>query len=250
MRLPDNTSVFMSEMIAILETLRFLLSKPPISCVIFTDSLSSIQSLESGTQTSAIHQDINYCLYQLWCQGVPVTISWIPSHIGIHGNEVADKLAKEALLHGFVDYPIYKDIEDISKILMNNLIQKWQVQWNSSSKGRFYHRIHRNVSLEVKYSDYNRKKQTVITRLKFGKCLLGDVLHILKLRNDNLCEVCQVKEDVPHFLLDCIRYRDMQVEVNDKLLKAGIIPTIESLLSDQMWYDDIWNYVLNCKKDL
>ena len=54
-----------------------------------------------------------------------------------------------------------------------------------------------------------------------------------KLRNDNLCEACQVKEDVQHFLMDCPSYRDMQVIVNDKLLKAGIIPSIKSLLGDK-----------------
>ena len=34
--LPDNTSVYIAEMIAILETLRFLLLKPPLCCVIFS----------------------------------------------------------------------------------------------------------------------------------------------------------------------------------------------------------------------
>ena len=102
-------------MVAILETLRFLLLKPPISCVMFSESLSCIQTLESGTVTSQIQQEIRYCLYQLWCIGVPDVISWVPSHVGILGNEMADKLAKQALLYSSVDYPIKKDVSEISQ---------------------------------------------------------------------------------------------------------------------------------------
>ena len=174
-------------MVAILEALQFILLKPPISCVIFSDSLSSIQSLDSGTETSAIHQEIRYCIYQLWCQGVPVTISWIPSHVGVQGNEVVDKLAKKALSHDSIDYPILKDISELNKTLENNLIKQWQALWEANTKGRFYYKIQPSVSNVVKFSDPNKTKQTAITRLRFGKSLLGDVLFMLGKRNDNLC---------------------------------------------------------------
>ena len=249
-RLPDNTSIFIAEMVAILEALQFILLKPPISCVIFSDSLSSIQSLDSGTETSAIHQEIRYCIYQLWCQGVPVTISWIPSHVGVQGNEVVDKLAKKALSHDYIDYPILKDISELNKTLENNLIKQWQALWEANTKGRFYYKIQPSVSNVVKFSDPNKTKQTAITRLRFGKCLLGDVLFMLGKRNDNLCEYCHTKEDVRHFLIDCAEYQELHIQINDKVLMAGKIPSVETLLGDSRWYNDVWNFVLESHKSL
>ena len=173
-----------------MESLQFLLSKPPIGSVIFSDSLSAIESIASDSDTSAIHQEIKYCIYQLWCQGVQIVLCWIPSHVGIGGNEMADKLAKGALLHQFVDYPKSLDVSDLNILLENNLLKEWQSKWDSSSKGRFYYKLQPKVSFDVKYSDRFKAKQTCITRLRFGKCLIGDVLYKLGKRDNDLYENC------------------------------------------------------------
>ena len=141
-------------------------------------------------------------------------------------------------------------ISDLNTILENKLMQEWQDMWNSSSKGRFYYKVQSTVSFVVKFSDSNRRKQTCITRLRFGKCLLGDVLFMMRKQNDNNCEACRVKEDVSHFLMDCNTYRDMQVIRNDKLLNADATPCIETLLGDPKWYSDVWRYVLATQRQL
>lgn len=242
-RLTDNTSVYMSEMIAILEALRFLLVKPPIRCVIFSDSFSCIQTIDSGGEMDAVSQEIRYCIYQLWCQGIPVDLCWIPSHVGIHGNEMVDSLAKEALKFESVNYANLKTIPEINKLLDNKLLEEWQNMWNCSKKGRFYHKLQPIVSHSVKYSDINKRKQTSITRLRFGKCKLADVNFMLGKLNNNLCDVCQVKEDVEHYINKCNKYNDYQVELNDKLLMCDVVPSVEVLLGNAKWYDDLWLYI-------
>ena len=249
-KLPNNTSVFMAEMIAILESLNFLLHKPPLGCVIFSDSLSAIQSIEMGTDTSSINQEINYCIYQLWCQGVPIVLSWIPSHVDIRGNEVADKLAKEALFCERIDYPLLRNVSDLNIHIENELISEWQTRWDSDTKGRFYHKLQPKVSFEVKYSDPFKAKQTTITRLRFGKCLLGNVLCMIGKRNNDLCEFCGVKEDVAHFLLQCREFHDALVELNDSLLNEDIIPSVESILGNPKAFNYVWNYILKTQKSL
>lgn len=249
-RLSDGTSVFIAEMVAILEALRFLLTKPPLSCVIFSDSLSAIQSIESGSEKWIIHQEIKYCFHQLSCIGVPVTICWIPSHVDIRGNEMADKFAKQALVREHVDFPTLKEVSDLTKELKNDMLQKWQKLWDKSSKGRFYFRIQPEVSLEVKYSDHHRHKETTITRLRFGKCLLGDTLYLLGIRANNLCETCHVKEDVPHFLLHCSEYEEYMVDRNNRILNVGKNVNIESLLGDSKLYRYLWEYIVLSKKSL
>lgn len=94
----------------------------------------------------------------------------------------------------------------------------------------------------------NREKQTAITRLRFGKSLLGDVLHTLGKQNDNLCEFCHTKEDVQHFLRDCRKYNDFIVNMNDKLIEADVVPSLESLLGSSRWFDEVWSYVCKTKR--
>ena len=153
LRLPDNTKIFTAEMVAILEALKFVLSKPPMSAVIYSDSLSVVQALESGDGTDGLHQEIKYCLFKLYCQGVHISISWIPSHVGIRGNERVDTLAKNGLSMDDIIYHIPPDVSDLDGIVKNMILAEWQAQWDSSCKGRFYYVLESKVSELVKYSD-------------------------------------------------------------------------------------------------
>ena len=92
-------------------------------------------------------------------------------------------------------------------------------------------------------------KQTSITRLRFGKCLLANVLHAIGLKNDDQCEYCHVR-DVQHFLMDCTRYTDHQVERNDIMLMAEVIPSLGEIPRNQKWYDILWNYILQSGRSL
>ncbi|XP_041362020.1 uncharacterized protein LOC121377989 [Gigantopelta aegis] len=96
-RLSDNLSVYTAELTAIYEALIWIRSKQYPKSVIFSDSLSSIQSLQTNRSTrpdilAAIHKVLNE-LNQLKL----TVFEWVPAHVGIIGNEVADYGAKTAL---------------------------------------------------------------------------------------------------------------------------------------------------------
>ncbi|GBN07560.1 hypothetical protein AVEN_166867-1 [Araneus ventricosus] len=94
LRNPDNCSVFRSELLAIREALDFSLRFETSDVYILTDSKSSIQYLKKWPKISGkTGQEIIFKIVSL-SQKSRVCIQWIPSHVGVFGNEVADLLAK------------------------------------------------------------------------------------------------------------------------------------------------------------
>ena len=73
--------------------------------MIFCDSLSSIQSLQAG-RSKTRPDKINNILGMLdraKTKGHVIHTEWIPSHVGIPGNELADITAKDAMQNGTED---------------------------------------------------------------------------------------------------------------------------------------------------
>ena len=59
---------------------------------IFTDSLSTLQALNSADPDQMI-QGLHSSLAKLTAQ-FTVSLQWVPAHVGLTGNEKADRLAK------------------------------------------------------------------------------------------------------------------------------------------------------------
>ncbi|GFY32938.1 putative RNA-directed DNA polymerase from transposon BS [Trichonephila clavipes] len=92
-RNPDHCSVLTSELIAISGALDHALNSYKGSIWILTDSRSSIQYLKSWPKVmDSTGQDILSELVSLG-QRKQVCLQWIPSHVGVPGNEAADELA-------------------------------------------------------------------------------------------------------------------------------------------------------------
>ncbi|GBM39162.1 hypothetical protein AVEN_208341-1 [Araneus ventricosus] len=93
-RNPDNRSVFRSELLAIREALNFALRSEASDTYVLTDSKSSIQYLKNWSKISEkTGQEIISKIVSL-SQKSRVCIQWIPSHVEVFGNEVADLLTK------------------------------------------------------------------------------------------------------------------------------------------------------------
>ncbi|KAI8126734.1 hypothetical protein CVS40_3352 [Lucilia cuprina] len=89
-RLPDHSGIFIAEMAAIKSAIKYC-SENAGRSLICTDSLSATQALiknHNGAYNDILHMEN---------MANDITIMWIPSHIGIPGNEYADKGAKESL---------------------------------------------------------------------------------------------------------------------------------------------------------
>ncbi|KAF6208042.1 hypothetical protein GE061_016492 [Apolygus lucorum] len=108
-RLPDISSSYFAENLALLKALEHLNNHHPncTSALILTDSRSTIEeinNLKPGSFLLPHMQKIvmNITLFRL-TPNVTLYIQWVPSHVGVLANETVDKCAREACLRALVD---------------------------------------------------------------------------------------------------------------------------------------------------
>ena len=111
-------------------------------------------------------QEIKYQLYLYQSHGFHVSCAWIPSHVGICGNEVVDRLAKDALQHERVSFLVVPGFWDLFHVVEEVFLVKWQTRWREEAKGRYLYKFQLRVSLKVLFSGKDRAKQMAITRLR------------------------------------------------------------------------------------
>ena len=90
----DLSSNFRAEVHALKAATELLIEKDcsPQNIVLLSDSLSALQSLTNGP-TDLRTQHNSLCTLS---ENNRVVLQWVPAHVGIAGNETADRLAKAA----------------------------------------------------------------------------------------------------------------------------------------------------------
>jgi ribonuclease HI len=103
-KLNAGLSIFSAEMYAILRACEFVndLPNPPLGVVILSDSKSSLQALERGGTANRqdAQREVLLLCHQIISKGTDLAMMWLPSHVGIRGNDLADREANRATREG------------------------------------------------------------------------------------------------------------------------------------------------------
>ncbi|GFX31374.1 RNase H domain-containing protein [Trichonephila clavipes] len=156
----NHCSVFRSELIAISGALDHALNSYKDSIWILTDSRSSIQYLKNWPKImDSTGLDILTKLVRLG-QRKQVCLQWIPSHVGVPGNEAADELAGRGC-----DLPNPR-----SPVLTHTEIPSFQrnkmnLTWRNSPAHHWYAAKIPGLSIQCRSS---RAHQTALARLRSG----------------------------------------------------------------------------------
>ncbi|GBN39539.1 hypothetical protein AVEN_209784-1 [Araneus ventricosus] len=96
-QLHKSCSIFTAEITAILHALSEISSGPPDNYIIYSDSLSALESMTSLNRFShPLTLNILELHDRLIAKGFTILFCWIPSRVGVSGNELADNLARSA----------------------------------------------------------------------------------------------------------------------------------------------------------
>ena len=103
--------------------------------IIFSDSRSVLTSLENKKLENPLIVKLLSRLDSM-SNHKKIILCWIPSHIGVRGNERADSAAKSALdLNPKVISIPYTDLKPI---ISNSLHKKWQQRWDMNIYNKLF----------------------------------------------------------------------------------------------------------------
>ena len=199
-RLPNNASIFTAEIKAIDLALDAIAESEDDHFIIFSDSLSVLLSLENKKLDNPLVVNLLHKLHLLSTAHKTIFFCWIPSHIGIRGNEAADMAAKESLDFNITASQVpYTDLKPhINSFIAN----KWQERWSSCPDNKLF-KIKPTLGVWPSGFRNYRKEEVVLSRLRIGHTYFTHS-YILRQEDPPECTACQEIYSVRHVLIDCI----------------------------------------------
>ena len=194
----DYSTVYTTELFAMSKALKHRITNKTLIC---TDALSVVQAIRNPQSENKLVTQIQDTLRETRTQ---TTIMWIPSHVGIIGNEKVDEEAKNATKQDlYANYEILN--EDITKHIKGSLQQKWQSEWEQEIRnGNKLGNIKKIINKWTDINNYSRKEQTVLTRLRIGHTNLTHV-HLIEKSQPPNC-LCGNSLTVKH-IFECTNYK-------------------------------------------
>ncbi|XP_068238521.1 uncharacterized protein [Palaemon carinicauda] len=217
-RLSDHASILQAELYAIAKALENSLYKYGHT-TIHTDSKGAIQSILKRNFKENIHliSTIKTMATAHAQRNRKVTLNWIPSHVGIHGNDEADRLANSALSYPTISRACRPSLSHIKKLMSSychlqkkSLIRQVLLDGSRSAKG--YTEV-TNIIPHSMPKSLRRQLTTILFRLRLGYLCSWQIISI----EDRPCPYCDLPtgtEPLEHYLLTCTETFPLRQSIN------------------------------------
>jgi tubulin alpha len=186
---------------------------------IYTDSKVAIDSLKKTLHTFLIEK-IRNKIQHLATLNWTIHFRWVKAHIGIEGNEAADKLAKEAAQEDGNINTVFNRIpitSVVSKINRKEL-EQWQLQWNNAAKGvvcrSFFPNLEQRLKTKIPITPE-------FTALVTGHGKTRAYLHRFKLADDTMCPCNEGQQISYHMIFECNIFEAQRGSTIKKIVDSG-----------------------------
>ncbi|XP_076045036.1 uncharacterized protein LOC143027585 [Oratosquilla oratoria] len=223
-RLSNAASSFTAELTGIVHALKEASLTKAKKFDIYTDSKSAIDVVCQFNTSHPLGQKAQEWLQFIHSRHKSVCFCWIPSHVGIRGNEVADEEAKEACKKSRIDVRKLPH-SDLYKPIKSYIRQKWQDRWSDPllATNRKYKSIRPNTSYWPSVFHADRRTEIVLSRLRMGHTHLT---HKFLLEGSDAPECdCGSPLTIGHILMHCQLYARARRSLSSLRLFYGHKPT-------------------------
>lgn len=226
----SEASIFTAKAIAINLAVDIALESNETNVCIFSDSQSVLQALIS-TKTDA--KTNCYILkikqkYELFTKLFPLAklkFIWIPSHVGIIGNESVDILAKNATKKNIVQIdriPFTDFYHSVSKAALDSTNDI--IRTKSNSKGAKYFQIFFQDKKHAWFHKKNLPRELIVSinRARSNHYHLAESLAKIKVVESPICKCGRENENINHVTWQCKMYDNQRTDLLKKLFKLEL----------------------------
>ena len=217
-RVTDNASTMQTELTAIRETLKHTISNGQGNITIHTDCKSALQTIQQHKikDNKTLITDIKHLLKQHHLTNRIVHINWIPSHIGIPGNEKADELAKTTKYIDRVQITLQPSRQQIKRLMepitKNSITEDVKSRAQQGSQSALWYTKATDLLPHPVIRGTPRWLAATIHRLRLGYKANWEVIgNIIR-----PCAHCNLDTETPilHYLLECTETSDPCNEID------------------------------------
>ena len=203
-KLPDSASIFTAELTAVGAAMDLVNHSSDSKFVIYSDSWSTLEAIKQFNSFHPLVQKIQEWLFWISCRRKSVHFCWVPSHVGIWGNEVADREAKAATLSSDTILTRVPQ-SDLKSPIRSYILSKWQGRWSSLATNQKYKNIRDTILPWPSSFNPSRRVEIILCRLRIGHTHLTHSF-MLKGVSAPECAHCDGLLSVEHILVHCSKF--------------------------------------------
>jgi len=153
---------------------------------------------------------------------------WVKAHVGIPGNKLADTLAKEAATNLDIAECYNRVPKSVVKHeLEDRSVDKWQTDWNRSTKGKITKDYFPIVAKRLKMKITTTHKFTIMGT---GHGNINAYLYRFKISKTSTCASGEADQTTDHLLYKCDLLRTQRDLLRSTISKSEGWPTTKHTL--------------------
>jgi ribonuclease HI len=216
-RIDKKNAIMNGELLGILQAIKLTKNRNQ-DIVIFSDSKSSLQllikSFHQHTDNCHVEKILSFIMEKIKHK---IKIQWVPSHVGINGNEIADELAKNGTTSSWYLTNNFT-IKETTLQMKQQIFKEWEKEYQeiSKKKGKGYFEIEKSPRQKPWFQNYRGSSHEIklLTRIRTDHYLSNKKLKLFKQKQTENCEICKEVDDINHILFKCKKYENLRKKVN------------------------------------
>jgi ribonuclease HI len=194
----------------------------PRTATVYTESRLTIDSLRNPDNHAYLVEEIRRRVAKLQGSNWKIEFSWVKAHAGNYGNEIADKLAKEAAWSKRTEIAFRRiPISTLYYEIQLQSIQRWQKEWEIFNKAAITKQYFPTVQERL------RTKMRVtqnIAAMMAGHGKTRAHFHRFNMLETATCACGQGDQTIDHLLYHCTLLETKRQTMKENGINAGHWP--------------------------